>query len=65
MYFTFFSRSSPLASTTCVVKLIIVIIIIIKTCKTNDVRNGRPRASVIEDYDETATELALGRADQL
>ena len=28
-------------------------------------RNGRLRVSVIEDYGETATELALGRADQL
>ena len=33
--------------------------------KTNDARNGGPQAGVIEDYGEMATELALGRADQL
>ena len=33
--------------------------------KKNDVRNGGPRVSVLEDRDETATELALGHADQL
>ena len=27
--------------------------------------NSRPRASVLDDCDETATELALGRTNQL